>query len=50
MLSRLFFLILLRFLLLAKPACHLFEKLGYRRTGEAQRVRPNMTIVDYEKE
>ncbi|MBR2698596.1 MAG: GNAT family N-acetyltransferase [Clostridia bacterium] len=30
--------------------CHLYEKLGYRRTGEAQRVRPNMTIVDYEKE
>lgn len=30
--------------------CHLYEKLGYRRTGKAQRVRPNMTIVDYEKE
>lgn len=30
--------------------CHLYEKLGYRRVGEAQRVRPNMTIVDYEKE
>lgn len=30
--------------------CHLYEKLGYRRVGEPQRVRPNMTIVDYEKE
>lgn len=30
--------------------CHLYEKLGYRRVGAPQRVRPNMTIVDYEKE
>ena len=30
--------------------CHLYEKMGYRRTGESRRVRPNMTIVDYEKE
>lgn len=30
--------------------CHLYEKMGYRRVGEPQRVRPNMTIVDYEKE
>lgn len=30
--------------------CHLYEKLGYRRTGKAQRVRPNMTIIDYEKD
>lgn len=30
--------------------CHLYEKLGYRRVGPGQRVRPNMTIVDYEKD
>ena len=30
--------------------CHLYEKLGYRRVGTPQRVRPNMTIVDYEKD
>ena len=30
-------------------ACHLYEKLGYRRVGEPQKVRSNMTIVDYEK-
>ena len=30
--------------------CHLYEKLGYRRTGDQHRVRPNMTIIDYEKE
>lgn len=30
--------------------CHLYEKLGYRRTGVPQRVRPNMTIIDYEKD
>ena len=29
--------------------CHLYEKLGYHRVGEPARVRPNMTIVDYEK-
>ena len=30
--------------------CHLYEKLGYRRTGEQRRVRPNMTIIDYVKD
>lgn len=30
--------------------CHLYEKLGYHRVGAGERVRPNMTIVDYEKE
>ena len=28
--------------------CHLYEKLGYRRTG-SRRVNARMTIVDYEK-
>ena len=30
--------------------CHLYEKLGYHRTGTPRRVRPNMTIIDYEKD
>ena len=30
--------------------CHLYEKLGYHRTGKPRRVRPNMTIIDYEKD
>ena len=30
--------------------CHLYEKLGYCRTGTAARVRPNMTLIDYEKD
>ena len=30
--------------------CHLYEKLGYRRIGAPQPVRPNMTIIDYEKD
>ena len=30
--------------------CHLYEKLGYHRIGAPQPVRPNMTIIDYEKE
>lgn len=29
--------------------CHLYESMGYRRVGTPQRVRENMTIVDYEK-
>lgn len=29
--------------------CHLYEKLGYRRTGTAAQVQPGMTIVGYEK-
>ena len=28
---------------------HLYEKLGYHRVGRPQPVRPNMTIIDYEK-
>lgn len=37
--------------LLEEPGnCHLYEKLGYHRVGTPQRVRPNMTIIDYEKE
>ena len=30
--------------------CHLYEKLGYHRVGHEQPVRPNMTIIDYEKD
>ena len=30
--------------------CHLYEKLGYRRTGDQRGVRPNMTIIDYVKD
>ena len=29
--------------------CHLYEKLGYHRVGKPAPVRPNMTIIDYEK-
>ena len=29
--------------------CHLYEKLGYRQTGEAKRINENMTLVFYEK-
>lgn len=29
--------------------CHLYEKLGYRRTGTATLIQPGMTIVGYEK-
>ena len=37
--------------LLEEPGnCHLYEKLGYHRTGTPQRVRDNMTIIDYAKE
>ncbi|MGX8706971.1 MAG: GNAT family N-acetyltransferase [bacterium] len=33
-----------------EPAnCHLYEKMGYHRVGTSRKVRPNMTIVDYEK-
>ena len=29
--------------------CHLYEKLGYRRTGESEPVNDRMTLVAYEK-
>ena len=29
--------------------CHLYEKLGYRRTGKEEELQPGMTIVFYEK-
>ena len=29
--------------------CHLYEKLGYVRVGEAERIQENMTLVRYEK-
>ncbi len=29
--------------------CHLYEKLGYRRTGREEVLQPGMTIVYYEK-
>ena len=29
--------------------CHLYEKLGYRRTGETQHVKDGMDLVFYEK-
>ena len=30
--------------------CHLYEKLGYRRTGQEEVLQPGMTIVYYEKQ
>ena len=30
--------------------CHLYEKLGYRRTGREEVLQPGMTIVYYEKQ
>ena len=30
--------------------CHLYEKLGYHRTGEVEMVQPGMDIVYYEKQ
>ena len=29
--------------------CHLYEKLGYKRTGEFEEINENMTLVFYEK-
>ncbi|GIO39496.1 hypothetical protein J41TS12_43570 [Paenibacillus antibioticophila] len=29
--------------------CYLYEKLGYRRTGEIKQINDEMTIVSYEK-
>jgi ribosomal protein S18 acetylase RimI-like enzyme len=30
--------------------CHLYEKMGYHRTGEPQKINERMTIVQYEKD
>ena len=30
--------------------CHLYEKMGFRRTGEVRRINPRMTLVEYEKD
>lgn len=30
--------------------CHLYEKMGYRRTGEYQNIKPGMDLVFYQKE
>ena len=32
-----------------KGCCHLYEKMGYRRTGVPQTVNDRMTLVHYEK-
>lgn len=32
-----------------KANCYLYEKLGYRQTGESKRINEKMTIVFYEK-
>ena len=29
--------------------CHLYEKMGYRTTGQEECIQQNMTIVFYEK-
>lgn len=29
--------------------CYLYEKLGYKRTGETKKINDNITIVFYEK-
>lgn len=29
--------------------CHLYEKLGYKKTGKTERIKDGMTIVFYEK-
>ncbi|MBP3637936.1 MAG: GNAT family N-acetyltransferase [Clostridia bacterium] len=33
-----------------KGNCHLYEKMGYRQTGETRTVNERMTLVDYVKE
>lgn len=33
-----------------KGNCHLYEKMGYRQTGETRVVNARMTLVDYVKE
>ena len=30
--------------------CHLYEKIGYKRTGKVERINEKMTLVYYEKE
>ncbi len=29
--------------------CHLYEKLGYKRTGVEKYIKDDMTIIDYVK-
>jgi Acetyltransferase (GNAT) family. len=29
--------------------CHLYEKMGYKRTGTENNIKPGMDLVDYEK-
>ena len=29
--------------------CHLYEKIGYKKTGKTEVINENMTLVDYEK-
>ncbi len=29
--------------------CHLYEKMGYKRTGREVELQPGMTLIDYEK-
>ncbi len=30
--------------------CHLYEKLGYRKTGQKSKVQPGFTLIEYEKQ
>ncbi|XRG80789.1 GNAT family N-acetyltransferase [Rossellomorea sp. GAMAL-10_SWC] len=39
----------LRTILEEKGNCHLYEKMGYRLTGETKRLNENMTLVGYKK-
>ena len=33
-----------------KGNCHLYEKMGYHRTGQTEQINENMTLVYYEKD
>lgn len=37
-------------ILQGKGNCHLYEKLGYERIGEPQKINDRLTLVDYKKE
>jgi len=39
----------LRTILQEAGNCHLYEKMGYRRTGEIEIINERMTIIGYEK-